>query len=316
MTLRRIVHLLLFLVTWLTITLPAEPGPAAEIGPPAQDKRSCIQTVDGFAYLAEDKTVAELRTAAMNNAKQQALTNAKTYIRSRTEVEDFVLKSDEVLINAEGTVTILEQQDFGIIENSRYHIRIKAEVEYVIGEGSSRPIAATPSAPRVEPAITAVTAPPLPSPKAPLTVRVWSTKQVYKEGEKIEIFLQGNRDFHARVVDINDRGEIVQLLPNDFRDRSFFEGGRTYRIPDEGDRFELTVTPPFGKDRIVVYASEVPLGKIALSGIGQGLAAYGGDQQSLARATRGIAVAAKKADPTGPAVVEFFEASHDISTGK
>ncbi len=288
----------------------------ARVTPPATEKRSCIQTVDGYSYIAEDKTVADLRTTALNNAKQQALTNARTYIRSRTEVDNFVLKSDEVLIGAEGTVTILEREDFGIVDNSRYHIRIKAEVEYFINDGNRlEPSSVTNQPAAMQPAAsqTAV-APTLPRSAAPLTVKVWSSKNSYRNGEKIEIFLQGNRDFYARVVNINERGEIVQLLPNDFRDNSHFQGGKRYRIPDQGDGFELTVSPPFGRDRIVVYASEVELGQVAMQGIGQGLKAYGGDQKSLALATRGIAVSAKKTPETAPAVVEFYEASHQIET--
>lgn len=305
----RIVHLLRAFLLLAVIALPPEESEAASITPPATEKRSCIQTVDGYSYLSEDKTVAELRTAALNNAKQQALANARTYIRSHTEVDNFVLKSDEVLINAEGTVTILERQDFGIVDNSRYHIRIKAEVEYLIGDESwAKPQAPTgKAAPANEPA--------LPGSAAPLTVKVWSSQDRYRDGEKIEIFLQGNRDFYARVVDINERGEIVQLLPNEFRDNSHFQGGKRYRIPDQGDAFELTVSPPYGRDRIVVYASEVPLGEVAMQGIGQGLQAYDGDQKTLALATRGITVTAKKSPTSAPAVVEFYEASHQFETG-
>lgn len=293
----------------------------ARVAPPATEKRSCIQTVDGYSYIAEDKTVADLRTTALNNAKQQALTNARTYIRSRTEVDNFVLKSDEVLIGAEGTVTILEREDFGIVDNSRYHIRIKAEVEYFITDGNRPEPSAAPSQPTavqpaaVQPAaLQAAYAPTLPSSTSPLTVKVWSSKDSYRDGDKIEIFVQGNRDFYARVVNINERGEIVQLLPNDFRDNSHFQGGKRYRIPDQGDAFELNVSPPYGRDRIVVYASEVPLGQVAMQGIGQGLKAYSGDQKSLALATRGIAVNAKKTPEAAPAVVEFYEASHQIET--
>lgn len=288
----------------------------ARVAPPATEKRSCIQTVDGYSYIAEDKTVADLRTTALNNAKQQALANARTYIRSRTEVDNFVLKSDEVVIGAEGTVTILEKEDFGIVDNSRYHIRIKAEVEYYITDGNRpepSPVTSQPTA--VQPtASQAPATPTLPSSSSPLTVKVWSSKNSYRNGEKIEIFVQGNRDFYARVVNINERSEIVQLLPNDFRDNSHFQGGKRYRIPDQGDAFELTVSPPYGRDRIVVYASEVPLGQVAMQGIGQGLKAYGGDQKSLALATRGIAVSAKKTPEATPAVVEFYEASHQIET--
>jgi hypothetical protein len=287
--------------------------------PEMSEKRSCIQSVDGYSYISEEKTVAELRTAALNNAKQQALSNAKTYIRSKTEVENFVLTSDEVLINAEGTVTILEQKDYGIQDNSRYHIWVKAEVEYMLGDGGSvvgKPSTASSSPPPPTAAAEKVQKVSLPPAAGPLTVKIWSPKKVYKEGEKIEVYVQGNRDFYARIVDINGQGEIVQLLPNGFRTSSFFQGGRTYKIPDQEDRFDLTVSPPFGKDKIVVYASEVPLGEVAMTSIGQGLSSYAGDQKSLAVSTRGIAVTAKQSGGKEPPVAEFYEASYEIQTNR
>ena len=283
------------------------------------EKRSCIQAVDGYSYISEEKTVAELRSAALNNAKQQALGNAKTYIRSKTEVENFVLKSDEVLINAEGTVTILEQKDYGIVDNSRYHIWIKAEVEYQLGDGGSAVGKSSGGSGGGTPlsADTGDMAPvPLPPPGAPLTVKIWSPKREYREGEKIEIFLQGNRDFYARLVDVNAKGEIVQLLPNSYRNSSFFQGGLLYKIPDREDQFDLTVSPPFGKDTIIVYASEVPLGQVALTAIGQGLGAYSGDRVSLAAATRGIAVTGKKVEAGEQPVALFYEAGYEIRTGR
>jgi len=52
---------------------------------PDQEKRSCIQVVDGYAYLSENMTLAQTRAVAF--AKRQALEMAKTYIKSKTMVE-------------------------------------------------------------------------------------------------------------------------------------------------------------------------------------------------------------------------------------
>lgn len=284
------------------------------------EKRSMIQSVDGYSYLSEDKTISELRNAALTNAKQQAISNAATYIKSRTEVKNFVLKSDEILVNAEGTVKILEKKDNGIQDNSRYHVWIKAEVEYLLGDAG--PADTIPSAAgHAGSGIQLESEASLPSPSAPLTVKIWSPKKVYREGEKIEIYLKGNRDFYARLVNINEHGDIIQLLPNDYRRSSYFKEGVTYTIPDSNDRFELTVSPPFGTDKVVVYASEVPLGEVEMSSIGQGLSSIKGDQKSLATRTRGISVTAKKQDDVGKAastsaIAEFYEASYSITTSR
>ena len=97
---------------------------------PDQEKRSCIQTVDGYAQLSENMTLAQTRAAAFANAKRQALEAGRTYIQSKTKVKDFRVEYDLVWADAEGAVSILEQKDHGVEDNTRYHVWIKAEVEY------------------------------------------------------------------------------------------------------------------------------------------------------------------------------------------
>ncbi|MBU1163081.1 MAG: hypothetical protein KKA75_02910, partial [Proteobacteria bacterium] len=111
---------LAFLAFNLMLVIPQTAG--SQNGQPNQitpdkEKRSCIQSVDGFAYLSEDMTLNAVRKVAFANAKRQAVEMAKTYIQSKTKVEDFVLKSDEITAAAEGAVTILEQKDHGVVDN-------------------------------------------------------------------------------------------------------------------------------------------------------------------------------------------------------
>ena len=278
---------------------------------PDKEKRSCIQSVDGFAYLSEDMTLNAVRKAAFANAKRQAVEMARTYIQSKTKVEDFILKSDEITAAAEGAVTIIEQKDHGVVDNTRYHVWIKAEVEYVLK-------------PKVQQAVKDIVR----DKKAPLTVKVWTSKKHYKAGENIEIYIQGNKDFYARIIDIMSGGDIVQLLPNEFRTNDFFQAGKIYKIPDKGDFFDLEVTAPYGEDQIVVYASEVPLGKVKMESIGQGLGRYRGSRKALATMTRGVSVvsAFEGSSPetipistdmqTNASAAEFYEATWSLTTGR
>lgn len=263
---------------------------------PDKEKRSLIRSVDGYAFLSEDMTLAETRAAAFANAKRQAVEMARTYIQSKTKVENFVLKSDKITASAEGAVTILEQKDHGVEDNTRYHVWIKAEVEYGMkpkGQGAE---------------VHEMDA------DAPLTVKVWTSKKQYKDGDNINIFVQGNRNFYARIVNISSDGTIIQLLPNAYRKINFFEAGKIYKIPDQGDLFSLTVSPPYGEDQIVVYASQVPLGKVAMEEVGQGLSRYRGTRAAFAAKTRGIAVVGGAADTESGA--EFYEAAWKIRTGR
>ncbi len=274
---------------------------------PDLEKRSCIQAVDGYAYLSEDMTLAETRAAAFTNAKRQAVEMAQTYIKSKTIIEDFELKKDQISGTAEGAVRILEQKDFGIENNTRYHVWIKAEVEY----GFKPKFTSSASGKETEDSPSNA----ISNTIQPLTVRMWTPKKVYKEGESIEIYIQGNRDFYARIVDITSGGEIIQLLPNDFRRTIFFEGGKIYKIPDKGDRFDLKATAPFGQDSIVVYASEVRLGEIRdMHQVGQGLRSFKGSRQDFATQTRGIKV--KSIENASLSAAEFYEAVWTITTKK
>lgn len=262
---------------------------------PDQEKRSCIQVVDGYAYLAEDRTLAEIRSAAFANAKKQALEAGRTYVKSKTKVKDFEVEYDMVWADAEGAVTILEQKDHGVEDNTRYHVWIKAEVVYALK-------------PKREETGQGI----LLDKDTPLTVKVWTSKRQYKDGENIEIFIQGNRDFYARIVDITSSGQIIQLLPNDYRRINFFEAGKVYKVPDKGDHFDLKVIAPYGEDRIIVYASEVPVGRVAMEPVGKGLRQYKGSQELLSGLTRSIEVV--PATSSSHSGVEFYEAVWAIVT--
>lgn len=274
---------------------------------PDLEKRSTIQEVDGYAYLSENMTLAQTREAAIVTAKRQAVEMARTYIQSKTKVENFELTEDTIEGESQGAVTVLEQKDLGVEENTRYHVWIKAEVEYGL-KPSPQALKSTGGGTDVSVSADMM------DPDGPLTVKVWTPKKQYKEGDSIEIYLQGNRDFYARIVDITSGGEIVQLLPNGFRKETRFNGGKRYKVPDAEDGFDLKVTPPFGEDQIVVYASEVPLGDVSMENLGQGLSSFKGTRGALGMKTRGISVTAAK--PGKPASAEFYEGAWTLTTEK
>jgi len=269
---------------------------------PDGEKRSSIHTVDGFAYLSEDMTLKQVREAAFANAKRQALESAQTLIKSKTKVKDFQVEYDVIIAETEGAVRVLEQTDHGIVENVRYRVWMKAEVFFDIKPKDS-PVEAQSL---------------LMSEDAPLTVNVWTDKKHYRKGENIQIFIRGNKDFYARVVNITGSGHVIQLLPNLYREERHFRSGKVYVIPGEQDRFDLEVVEPFGRDRIIVYASDVPQGDVLLQPIGQGLLEFQGPEESLSIQTRAIKVVGKDRDSSRTDSVggsEFYEAVWEITTG-
>lgn len=262
---------------------------------PEKAKRSCIIEADGYATISDYANLAETKAAAYTNGKRQALEAAKAYLQSKTSGTDFETEYDLIWSDTEGAVTVLEHKDHGVLDKARYHVWIKAEIVY-----------------NLKPKKPSVSLPSTMEKDAPLTVKVWTSKKEYKDGERMEIYVQGNRDFYARIIDITSSGDIIQLLPNDYRKINSFKAGKLYSIPDQDDHFGLVVTAPCGEDRIVVYASDVPLGQINMEPVGQGLGLYKGTMESLATAARRVSIV-----PCGSSscsAAEFYEAVWAIAT--
>jgi len=261
-------------------------------------KRSTIVEVDGYAYLSEDKTIRQMREEALTNAKRDALERAQTYIKSLTKVENFQLSYDLIQSEAEGFITILESKDHGIMSDNRYRYWIKAEVEYSLEPPKG---------------IIDLSAALVKDANAPLTVHVWTEKGEYKAGEKILVYLQGNKDFYARVVYRDVQGNLIQLLPNPIRLDNFFEGGKVITIPGEEDRFDLEVGLPFGIENIIVYASSAEMGDADVENVGDVLYGVRGGLKDYSIKTRGVKIVQKKEGSSAPGA-EFYEAQCEVRT--
>ena len=281
----------LLLLVFLCFILPKETlGQKSEVAP-EQERRSFIQLADGYASLSDYVGLPEARAAALANAKNEALEAAKSHISSRMKNGGLTETYESIWSDAESGIVVLDQKDHGVKDKTRYHVWIKAEVLY-----------------ELRPKKSAGSPVPALSGDAPLTVKVWTPNKEYKAGESMKIYVQGNREFYGRIIYRTSSGEIIQLLPNEYRKSSVFELGEVYGIPDQGDQFGLTVTAPYGEDRIIVYASEVPQGEVKLEPVGQGLGRYDGSQESLATTTRNINM------PPAGTGAEFYEAVWAVET--
>lgn len=286
----------------LTITLAA-----LLLATPLRAAQSTITEAEGRACLGDDRSRKQTEAAALAEAKRMAVEYAATFIESETRVADMVLEKDLLAAYAHAEVKLL-----GEPEKNWYHdpaageclqVRIKAEV---VPDLKAMSKLADNTALADDPA-------------APLAVRAWTDKKEYRAGEKIKVYLKGNKPFYARLLYRDAAGATIQLLPNPHRGDHYFNGGVIYEVPGGGDQFELEVAPPFGEENLIVYASTAPLGEI-------GLAAQGGVYQVTTKAkeigtlTRGIRLKAKgeeaPAAAPAPAASEFYEAATAVKTGK
>jgi hypothetical protein len=147
-------------------------------------------------------------------------------------------------------------------------------------------------------------------PTSPLSVRVWTDKKEYMQGERIKVFVKGNKPFYANVIYKQADNTLLQLLPNPHRNQNYFNGGVLYEIPSGDDRFDLIVSAPFGPENITVYASTSPLGDLDTMPTG-GVYSIANKFSDISRTTRGVKFVQKG---SGHAVAEFAEATATATT--
>ena len=212
--------------------------------------QSTIIESEGYACMGEDKSMKETERTAMVDAKDKAAKNAATYIKGETKVKDSQLVKDIIEAYNNATVVVDKELEKGWYTDPSlgkcYKVKIKANV--IPDEKAMKRVSET----TIE------------DPSAPLTVKVWTDKKEYKEGDKIKIYMRGNKPFYAKVIYKETTGNLIQLLPNPYRKDNYFNGGVIYEIPSGNDKFELEVNPPFGEESIMIYASVSQLGDLDL----------------------------------------------------
>jgi hypothetical protein len=252
--------------------------------------QSSITEAEGYACMGEDRTQRQAESVALQDAKRKAVENVSTHIQSETQVKDYELQKDIVSAYADAKVKITSSRGKWDSNPPRvgdcYRLTITAEI--VPNEEAIKKI---PESKLMD------------DPSAPLGVQAWTDKKQYKMGEKMNIFIKGNKPFFARVLYKDAGGGMIQILPNPFRQENYFQGGVIYAIPSGKDRFELNVEPPFGEENIVVYASTAELGEINLEEAG-GVYIVRTVETEIGSQTRGVKLAGKAGKSASG---EFYE---------
>ncbi|MCX7816765.1 MAG: DUF4384 domain-containing protein [Syntrophales bacterium] len=263
-----------------------------------QAMQSTIVESEGYACMGEDRSRKQTENIALLNAKRNAQEKTLSYIESETTIKDFELKRDIVSAYSHGKVKILEEKKKEWYRDPQmgecFLIQVRAEV--------------IPEEIRTKPKIEEM----LSDPMAPLTVKLWTDKQTYRQGEKIKIFIRGNKPFYARIIHKDASGNTTQLLPNPFRENNYFNGGIVYEIPSGEDRFELEVTPPFGEESILIFAGTAPLGDIVTEAMG-GVFSVKEREEEIYSKTRALKIKIKERDDKATPA-EFYESKLTFRT--
>ncbi|PKN20863.1 MAG: hypothetical protein CVU71_03540 [Deltaproteobacteria bacterium HGW-Deltaproteobacteria-6] len=271
---------------------------------PLYAAQSTIKIAEGSACMGDDKSRKQAETSALAEAKRNAVESVLTYVSSATEVKNFELQKDLISAYTNATVSVIETLEKAWYKDPAqgdcYKIKLKAEVipdEKAMKKASEKASDAI-----------------LDDPSLPLAVKVWTDKASYHTGEKIKIYLKGNKPFFARVIYRDAAKNSLQLLPNPYRQDNYFQGGVIYEIPSGNDKFELEVNPPFGEENIIVYASVTELGDLNLKEEGS-VYSVKTKSKDIGIKTRGVKI---KAGGQSSAVqaAEFSEGKVVLKTNK
>ncbi len=96
----------------------------------------------------------------------------------------------------------------------------------------------------------------------PVKLEVWVNKgedATYRAGEEVKIRFRANRDCYVVLYDIDTEGFLTLLYPEYPGHDGFVEGGRIYRLPRRGARYELVAEGPPGVEYIAAVAALTPL---------------------------------------------------------
>jgi len=80
-------------------------------------------------------------------------------------------------------------------------------------------------------------------------------KQIFKQGDIIAFLISLDKDAHILMIYQDAEQNLVQVIPNRYRQKDRYSAGLFIAVPDQNEPFEFTVNPPFGKERLWVFAS-------------------------------------------------------------
>lgn len=261
--------------------------------------QSTITESEGYACMGDDKSRKQTEQAAVADAKRKAVEQVVTYIKSETQVKNFELEKDIVEAYTRATVKVIETKNSSWYRDVQlgdcYKVALKAEV--IPDEKAMKELTKDAA---------------VDNPSLPLKVNLWTDKKEYQQGEKIRVYIKGNKPFYACVLYKDVKGEMIQLLPNPYKTDNYFNGGVVYEIPSGNDRFDLEVSPPFGEENVIVYASTSPLGDLSLKP-DWGVYQVSTKAKDIGDKTRGVKIKEKVSG--GSAASEFYEGRLSLKTG-
>lgn len=91
------------------------------------------------------------------------------------------------------------------------------------------------------------------------------------QGDDLQLLLSLNQSAYVLLLYQDANQQVWQLYPNQIRSSAKLGAGEFQNFPSAADNIKLTVGPPYGKERAVLFASNKPLPKLGFTKIINGM---------------------------------------------
>ena len=83
-------------------------------------------------------------------------------------------------------------------------------------------------------------------------------QQTFYDGDRLSFLISMGQNAHLRLIYQDAENNLIQILPSRHIPKSFYDAGFYFTVPDIKHPFQLTIRPPYGKERIWVFATTTP----------------------------------------------------------
>ena len=96
-------------------------------------------------------------------------------------------------------------------------------------------------------------------------------KQTFVEGDTLSFLVTLDKAAYLLVLYETARHQLIQLLPHQYSGARKYQAGYYIPVPGDTARYQFVIAPPFGKERILAFASDKALPVLPGQELGNGL---------------------------------------------
>lgn len=83
-------------------------------------------------------------------------------------------------------------------------------------------------------------------------------KQTFKEKDRLSFLVSLDHDAYLLMIYEDAAQNLIQVIPNRYRDDNQYRAGLFISVPNRDEPFRFTVSPPFGRETLWVFAASKP----------------------------------------------------------